>query len=309
MNNLQENRLSMYLAVRDFLISNSGITKGLPNFETIFSELQNKISEIQSIAEIQKSDTKGFAKQKQQLREKLINLTLDTAHKLNAFAMFSSDTKLQSEVRMTRSKLNKAADTGLRDYAQIIHDKAQANLETLTGYGVTAETQKELLATISDYNASIAGPRVARTETAQATKKLTILFENTDLILENIDAAIGILKISQPGFYNGFKTARRIVITGSGSLSLKGFAIDSITSSAIRGVTFTFIPVNKGVPGAEGSAGIVKKTAAKGIFFIKNMPQGTYTVKASKPGYKEKVVSVVVAAGEMTELRVEMERA
>ena len=308
MNNLQENRLSMYLAVRDFLISNNGTTKELPNFEASFSELQNKIKEIQSIAEVQKSDTRGFAKQKKQLREKLITLTLDTSHKLNAFAKFSGDLKLQSEVKMTRSKLNKAADTGLRDYARIIYDKADSNLEALSGYGVTADSQKEFLTTINDYNASIAGPRVARTEIARATRKLTVLFEDTDLLLDNIDAAIGILKISQPGFYNGFKTARKVVDSGSGSLALRGYAVESTDGTAIRGVTFSFRPVDPRIMGPDGPKEIIKKTAAKGIFLIRNLPQGTYSVTVSKPGYTEKVVSVVVAAGEMTELRVEMER-
>jgi len=308
MNNLQENRLSMYLAVRDFLISNNEITKGLPNYESSFSELQKKITEIQSIAEVQKSDTKGFAKQKQQLREKLITLTLDTSHKLNAFAQFSGDLKMQSEVKMSRSKLNKAPDTGLRDYARIIHDKAAGRLEALAGYGITADTQKELLETINDYNASISGPRVARTETAQATKKMMLLFEDTDTLLDNIDASIGILKISQPGFYNGFRLARKVVIAGSGSLALRGYAVESSNGTAIRGVTFSFRPVDLRIMGPDGPSEIVKKTAAKGIFLIRNLPQGTYTVTVSKPGYKEKVVTVVVAAGEMTELKVALER-
>jgi hypothetical protein len=305
---LPKNRLSMYLAVRDFLIPNSEITKGLPNFETYFSELQKTISDIQAIAEVQKSDTKGYAKHKLQLREKLITLVLDASHKLNAFARFSGDLKLQSEVKINRSKLNKAADTGLRDYAQIIHDKAAGNLEALANYGINAETQNELLNTINDYNASISGPRVARTETAQATKQLTVLFEKADLMLENIDAAIGILKISQPGFYNGFRIARKIVITGAGSLALRGYAVESANGTAIRGVKFSFKPDNPNLMGPDNPPEIVRKTADKGIFLIKNMPQGTYTVTVSKPGYKEKVVSVVVASGEMTELKVEMDK-
>ena len=59
----------------------------------------------------------------------------------------------------------------------------------------------------------------------------------------------------------------------------------------------------------EIAAEIVKTTKAKGIFYIKNMPEGTYAVTVSKPGYKSKVASVVIANNEMTVLNVELEAA
>lgn len=308
MRNVQENRLSMYLAVRDFLIPNGEITKDLPNYETYFKELQKAISEIQAIAEVQKSDTKGFAKQKLHFRDKLITLTLDTSHKMNAYAKFNGNLMLQSEVRMTPSKLQRATDTGIRDFAQIIYDKAGSNLEALKGFGVTPETQTELLDTINKYNASISGPRVARTGTAQATRQMTVLFEKADLMLENIDAAIGIIKISQVNFYNGFKTAKKVVSAGTGSLALKGSATDSRNGAAIKGVKFLFRSDNVLLASSGSSPEIVKTTADKGIFILKSIPQGTYSVTVSKPGYREKVVSVVVNGVEMTELKVELER-
>jgi hypothetical protein len=308
MNNLQENRLSMYLAVRDFLLQYPDLTKDLPNYNLHFTGLQNSISEIQSIAEIQKSDTKGYAKQKQSLRDKLITLTLDTSHKMNAFAKFSDNLMLQSEVKMTRSRLIRATDTGLRDFAQIIYAKAEANLEALKGYGVTSETQTEFIDTINKYNSSLSGPRVAKTETVQATKQLTLLFEKADLMLENIDAVIGIIKYSQSNFVNGFITAKKIVNAGTGSLALKATAVDTRSGTTIKGVRFVF-KSDKVLSATDTASEFVKTTADKGSFIIKNLLQGTYTVTVSKPGYSDKVVSVVVADGEMTELRVELERA
>ena len=306
MTTVQENRLSMYLAVRDFLLQYPDVTKDLPGYSQHFTELQKVIGEIQSIAEIQKADTKGYAKQKQELREKLITLTLDASYKMNAFAKFSSNLMLQSEVKMTRSRLIRATDTGLRDFAQIIYEKAEANLEPLKGYGITKETQSEFLDVINKYNASISGPRVAKTETVKATKQLTVLFNEADLMLENIDAVVGIVKYSQAEFINGYKTAKKIVDLGTGSLSLKASAYDEKSGNAIRGVKFIFRS-DKTLSSAGPSAEIVKTTADKGGFIIKNMPQGTYTVTITKPGYKEKIVSVVVADGEKTELKVGME--
>lgn len=287
MNNLQENRLSMYLAVRDFLLQYPDVTKDLPGYGQHFTELQKAITDIQAIAEIQKADTKGYAKQKQSLREKLITLTLDTSYKMNAFAKLNSNLMLQSEVKMNRSKLTRATDTGLRDFAQIIYEKAEANLEPLKGYGVTVETQAEFLDAINKYNASLSGPRVAKTETVKATKQLTNLFEKADLMLENIDAVIGIVKYSQANFVNGYNTAKKIVNIGTGSLALRASAFDGKTGDAIKGAKFVFRP-DKVFSSAGPAAEIVKTTADKGNFIIKNMPQGTYTVTVSNPGIKKR---------------------
>lgn len=308
MNKLQETRLSMYLAVRDFLLKNGEITKDLPNYEANFTDLQKTIEEIQSVAEVQKSDTKGHAENKLKLREKLMTLVLDNSHKLNAFATFSGNIELKSEVKINQSKLLRAPDTAIRDYAQIIYDKAESNIDALTGYGITKETQAEMNDYISKYNAALSSPRVAKTETVKATKQMSTLFEHADLLINAIAIAIGIVQLAQPIFIKGFETAKKIVMTGKTSLALRASAVDSKYGLAIKGVKFVFRPENRNL--AEGEpAEIVKATADKGIFRIRSLKEGNYTVTVSKPGYKEKVISVVVADGEMTDLKVELEAA
>jgi hypothetical protein len=307
MNKLQESRLSMYLSVRDFLLQNGDTTKDLPNYEANFKDLQETIERIQSIAEEQKSNIKGFAKNKLLLKEKLITLVLDNSHKLNAFATFSGDVKLQSAVKITRSKLSKAPDTGLRDYSQIIYDKAESNIDALVSYGITKETQTEMGDYISKYNASLSGPRVAKTETAQATKHLSSLFEHADLMLGAISAAIGIINLAQPIFIKGYELAKKVVLTGTTSLALKASAVDK-DGLAVKGAKFTFRQIGAGL--AEGEAKeVVKTTADKGTFRIRSIRQGTYNVTVTKNGYKDKIVTVVVNDGEMTVLNVEMEAA
>jgi PEGA domain. len=305
MNKLQESRLSMYLAVRDFLLQNGETTKDLPNYEANFKDLQSTIEEIQAIAEEQKSDIKGFAKQKLLLKEKLITLVIDNSLKLNAYATFSSDVKLQSAVKITRHKLAKAPDTGLRDYAQIIYDKAESNIDALGSYGITKETLTEMGDYISKYNASLSGPRVAKTETAQATKHMASLFEHADLLLGAISAAIGIINLAQPIFIKGFEMAKKVVLTGTTGLALKASAVDK-DGLAVKGVKFSFRQVVLSL--AEGApVEIEKSTADKGIFRIRSIKAGTYKVTITKNGYKDKIMTVVVNDGEMTVLNVEME--
>jgi hypothetical protein len=50
-------------------------------------------------------------------------------------------------------------------------------------------------------------------------------------------------------------------------------------------------------------------TAERGGFNIKSMPAGTCKVHVSKPGYKEKEVTISIADGELCNLEVEVEKA
>jgi hypothetical protein len=307
MTTIQETRLNMYLAVRDFLIQNGAVTKELPNFEENVNFLTATILIIQAIAEEQKFDKKGLARLKKELRVKLIELSVDNSRKIVAYAKFSKNTLLQNDVKFTTSGFSKMTDTGIKDYSQIVYDKAQTNIEALPSYGINGETQKTLLDTLNAYNESISKPRVGIAERSQATKQLVTQFDKADTILGNLDLASEIIRLPQKNFYDGYKTVRKIVETSSGFLTLKAQANDKKTGAPIKGVIFTF--KNSGLMADNnGNDEIVKKTAEKGRFNIKNMPAGTYQVVVSKPGYAEKTETVIVAEGDMTDLRVELER-
>jgi len=308
MKNSQEDRLTMYLSFSDFLIKNAAILKDLPNYNAYFEELQKIITEIKSFAERQKDDRTGLTKEKKELRDKLISITLDSSLKLNAYAEDSNKTKLRSAVKMTKSKLLRATDTGLRDYAKLIHGKAQDNLDGLVNYGITVASQTALLDTINSYFISIPAPRDGIMDRKEATTRLAELLNNADSVISRIDARIGIIKVAQPTFYKSYINAKKIVDTGKSPLVLKASAIDIKNQLPIKGVKFSFVNSEASLQGIGDNTEIVKKTADKGRFIIKSMPEGTYKVNVSKTGYKEKVVMVNVIPGELADLRVELER-
>ena len=124
-----------------------------------------------------------------------------------------------------------------------------------------------------------------------------------------MDFAVGIVQDEQPDFFSGYKTNRKKVDTSAGNLALKATAKELTSGEPVKGVLFTFKPDGAKVAGSSGNGEISKKTAEKGSFHIKNMQAGTYRVSVSKPGYKEKEVTVSVADGERSELNVELEKA
>lgn len=310
MTNQQESRLSMYLTFRDFQASYTAITNPLPNYTTNSTTFVNTIPQIQAIAEQQKISKKGITDIKNNLKETLIVMTADYARKLGVYAKFTNNATLAQEVKFSESKLRQIADTAVKDYAQIVYDRAQTNVAALATYGITAATQTTLLNAINAYNASIGKPGVSRNESGQNTKQLEALFKTADAALANMDAAVEIVRLTQVA-YNSYKNARKVIETGIGSLAVKGLVTDAVSGEPLKGVTLSFsLEGNNGLAKAAKAAteSVVKKTAEKGGFNIKTLPSGMYSVTIKKVGYVDQVVTVAVADGDLTELNVQLSK-
>lgn len=307
----------MYLAVKDYLTANATIVSALPNCSIYVTNFQNSITGIQTYAEQQMFDKSGISASKKQLRNTLVALAIDTSRKLTAYAKFANNQVLLKETKFTESDLKSGADTTLRDYAQGIYDRAQTNLTALATYGVSAATQTALQAAITAFVASIPKPRLGITDKKQSTIQLAKNFEAADLALENIDIIIEMVRVSQANFYNGYKTARKIVETGKNSLSVKGVVTDAATGEPLKGAIINFCPecaeptqkvAANGMSAAKEEVVLTKRTAEKGGFNIKSLPEGVYSVTIKKNGYKEQVVTVAVTDGETGDLNVGLAR-
>jgi Carboxypeptidase regulatory-like domain len=309
MRTIQQRKLNMYLAVKIFLLSNEAIMKVISKFEECFAFFLNLITEIQSVGEAQKINRTGLATDKNKLKEALIALAADISRKIAAFAKLTDNNTLLKEVRFRESDFYTGPEAGLKDYAQIIYDKAEANMESLAEFGITPDTQKTLSDAINAFNNALATPRYGITQKSQATKQLALLFDSADSALEKLDYLVGMMKLQDPNFYNGYKTARRLVDTGSGKLALKATVKDITSGEPVHGATLLFRHDITIASGNTGNGEIKKKTTQKGRLQIKNMPAGTYQVVISKTGYKEKTVSVSVSDGERSDMNVDMEKA
>lgn len=317
MTNEQESRLSMFFTVALYSDANATTTASLPSFNANLATLKGTTTQIQSISELQKFDKTGVTQGKNQLKASLIVLAADNARKITAYAKFTNNQTLLAEVSLTESDFRRCSDTALKDYAQIIYDRIQANLPALAGYSISAATQTTLLTAITTYNAAIATPRVGATVKSQATKQLAALFETGNAALANMDTAVEIIRLSQVNFYNGYKTARKIVETGIGSLAVKGFVTDAQTGEPLKGATILFSPTGgdatqsvaaNGISKSKEEAILTKRTAEKGGFNIKSIPEGVYSVTIKKNGYKDQVVTVAITDGEMSDLNVELSK-
>ena len=314
MDAIQRSELGMGMTVRDYLPLYPAITAPLPTVAANITILQTTILQIQAIAELQDFEKTGIAETKRQLKDALVALADDGSRKLTAYAKFTGNTVLLKEIKISETELKRQADADLKTKAQEIYDRAQANVAALATYGITAASQTALLNAINAFNAAIPKPRLGIDERKQATQQLVVLFDTMNTTLVNIDTAVAIVKNAQPVFYKGYITARKVIRTGSKTVSVKGLVTDAATGEPIKGVTVTFA-LDGGTPMAARSAkagahtaAVTKKTAEKGGLQVKSLPTGTYIVTLRKAGYADEVVTIYVNDGEMTVLNVSISR-
>jgi hypothetical protein len=303
MTNGQENHLNMQLTTAAFCTDNLSVVNTLPSFGNNLQILTNANTQIQTSAESQGTGTSGITWNKKQLRLNVNALASDSARKLTSFAILNDNFTLLGEVNYTESDFKRFSDIEARDHAQIVYNKANDNLPLLLDYTINPATQTALQNAIQSFSSVITAPRIGATAKSQATKQLVNLFKTAETALGKMDAAVELLRLTEPNFYNGYKSARKILNKGTGKLAVKGSVSDSKTGEPIKGVTVAFMPNGEPVATVQATNGQIilsKVTADKGGFNIKSIPAGTYHVSFKKAGYAEQIVTVNVNDGELT---------
>lgn len=312
MNNVQESHLNMQLTTAKFCADNASAVNSLPAFSSNLQIVNVTNEQIQSIAASQGNGTGGITSNKKQLRLNLNASGADTARKLTSYAKLTDNYSLLGEVSFSESDFKNFSDIEARDKAQNLFIKAQYYLPELLPYAINEATQQTLQTNISAFSDVIVAPRIGMNNNSQSTKQLAVLFKTAGTALEKMDAAVEIVKLTEPIFYDGYKLARKVIRKGTGKLAVKGLVTEANNGQPIKGVTVTFMldgESNKlSLATSEGQAELSKTTAAKGGFNIKSLAAGIYRANFKKVGYTEQVVTVNVNAGEITVVEVKLNK-
>ena len=311
MNSKQNSKLNMYLASEAVLSTNLILMAAFLKFSNFFEILQSGIIKIRSLDEGQVTDKSGIAVSKGQLKVNLVVLIGDLCRKLRAYATMENNQLLLSETNMSESKLKKCNDNELLDLARATYKLGETHLPELLPYDYSMINQTAFMQAMTDFSASIAAPRVNTIDNKQNTVQLGIAFDTVDAALGNIDVLVDVLKLTKPEFYTSYKSARKIINLSSRSLLVKGLVTDASTGEGLRNVNVSFAlnGNNTGLMKASASAKtetLAKKTAEKGGFSIKSLPEGSYSVTVRKIGYADVVTTLNVTNGELAVLNVEL---
>jgi len=311
MNTNQEDKLSMYYVVKNTCEKYQTTWTTNVVFAATYNLWVVKIPLIETNRDAQTLETTGITTDKTAKRAAMTDKTLFMENRLQSYANVVNNPELLESIKYSASDLKKSRDTDVVGICNTVLAKATANAAAIVTYGVTAAMITELQAAITAYSATLAKPMAAKSQTKTATENLTKLFkEADDLLTKRLDLDIELFKTSKPDFYSQYKTARIVISTAGGATSVLGNVTIAGSSEPIKGATFSFTIENNGLmkaATAETTKPIVKKSATKGNFRTK-LPEGIYNVIVKKIGFKEQSMTITVANGETTNLKVELEK-
>ena len=291
-----EDKLSMALAAQQAMNDNNALWSGIPAMVSAMTTLGTKIASIKGIRGVQEADTRGVAVDKGSKKTDAINAGLPIIGGLKAYATATANNTLLKKINYSQSELERARDTILADQLKIVRDEANNILALLTPYNITTAKLTTLTSAIAAYELMIPKPRVALNVRKNATDALDILFSDLDAPLEIMDGLVDTMQQSQPAFFQTYSNARLIVGSSSGGSGVSGMITDKITGAPLDGVLITInAPQHKSrVNAATTTRTMTATTNLDGVYEMRRLRAGDYTLTMEKEGYINLSVAVTI---------------
>jgi hypothetical protein len=220
MNNKQQNKLAMYLAVKGVVDANDTTWQSLQAFADGYTDFTGHITQIQTLNLTQVTDSTGIALDKKASKAAMAAAAQQISAAVHAYAVKTKNNTLANETAFTVSDLTTDRDADAIKDCQNIHDLANTNLASLAGYGVTTANLLGLQAVINAFKGMVSKPRDNIVEGSTVTKELSSEFDAADVTLEEIlDGLIGQFQAANPKFVGDYRNARIIVDTSASHAS------------------------------------------------------------------------------------------
>jgi len=298
--------MNLYLYAQSCLNVNADKVSGLTDYPEIKTELDSNLEETGKLLGEQSTDKRGAAKEKEARKNDLIAILMKISRFIVAYATSKDLPDLLQKVKLAQSKLDKIADTTLKDKATEIIRIANENLAAVGPYGLKNDMLMEANDKVAAYFDVITKPRLTNKRAGEIRKEITERQKVSDKLFTKIDALVAILKDTEPLFCGTYTGARKIGNEGTRHLALKVQVNEAGSGAGLNKAMLELVPQNgKGKAGTELSKS-VKYTGAKGGAMIKSLDSGTYLMMVNKPGFVAQTATVYVSEGEMTSVVIEL---
>lgn len=201
----------MYNAVSALAKVNAAKISQVPAFTTAVTEFEEMLAAITAKENERGNKMAGKIDSRDKTEDELVGAIMQTASGLFAYARRAGLVDMKEQTKLTESALRKLRSAELLAKAGVVRTLAHDNLAALADYGITAAVLANLDAKIAAFKAAVEnlGSSVAGRIGANTTLKN--LFEQTDdLLKEECDKYIEVIKSTETQFYNEYFAARVI---------------------------------------------------------------------------------------------------
>ncbi len=214
MRKTQENKVSMYIAVKNVCEHNAKWSD-IPAFGIAFDQFKSKLGVLQENIRTQTTPIGEFADQKEEIAEDLKEKSMEIAGALFAYASLISDAALKARADFARSDFSRMRDTLVIENAKQILTDAKSISGKLLDYGISEEILNDYSTKIDEYEKTVTSPREAVIERKTATETIPDMMREIDEILDNqMDRIMQRYLSKNPAFYYDYFSAREIMDEG-----------------------------------------------------------------------------------------------
>jgi hypothetical protein len=250
MRSYYEDKISMYVAVREYLNDTNATWSGVVAILNAKTDYDASIVAINNATQQQIIPITGAATDKSAAHTQAVEAGEVIAAIIFSYATDTNDNLLAESVDFSKGALQNMRDTLLIERLDDIIDKATDLLVPLADYGLTQPMIDDLEAKRDAFNALIPRPRIYISTRKNYTTALLPLIQATDKILKKrLDKLMKQFRSTNVTFYNTYLNVREIINTSGNNnnnddddneeneLTFSGTVTDNVTGALIGGAT------------------------------------------------------------------------
>lgn len=207
----EENKYSMYQGITQVLEDQKETIAKIPAFALSMTDFNGVLEQISDRDKKYQTISKGATAAKDEAEDKLVEAVIAVSSALYVYGRRNKNDELKAVAKITPSSLKKMRDSDLLQKAKTIHENAVANQQSLPDFGVTQADVEDLKAKVTAFEEAFGSKESKVAESKSARKELGELFDEADeLLYEELDNMIELVKDADPEFYNKYQSARVI---------------------------------------------------------------------------------------------------
>lgn len=229
MNTHETNKMTMFNSVMGVLGSNQEIVKARPPLAEASENLNQTVADIERINGEYIGVTEGAVAAKNNALDDLIERVFRLGNGIFALGRKTGNEQYKSAGNQAISDLKNMREADVVNHCSKIAEIAGACAAELAVFDVTAGDIEAFNKALETYRQKVTEKEVKTAESKAARKSLRESFKKADDILSNdIDTLMELVKTGSPAFYRLYRAARTIRDIGGGHVSKNGKPVETL---------------------------------------------------------------------------------